>query len=984
MSIFHLSRRREIVFIGVLFTAALVVRVYAAWCFRHNLNLDAGVVALMAKHIAEGTAFPVFFYGQAHMGSLEALFSGLFCRLFGVSGFAVCLGTVFVSFWLVPIVYLWARDAAGRLAGYTALVFVIIGPGGFFHYNATPRGAYAAALTLGAFVLWYATRMATRWILERRHSGWDFFLLGVGAGLAWWNSQLTTAAILAAAILLLATMRLAALTWRLLPGVIGFLLGSAPFWLYNALNDWPSFAFTGTFGRVKLSDGLIWFFTERFASLMLPSDGPEWLRYVALVSYIALTMCAIVLLVRSARTRDYSMCITLSGIMLFTALFALIYASSHFAAIATPRYFLPMVAPIAVVLGVVVSQLAQRLPAPVAILPVLMLVASQLPVLTWALSFERSAQRTMEQVHDLGERLIEEEIDLVYASNVHRSWNFALRERVSFVDVRGDFYLPNAQRAELTDEIAILENYGSVDELIAADGGSMKSRATAGGSVQYAFVPPSQGHRLIPTNRWQAVSDEHGRDIFEALADTRLHTRRVSDRVPGEESITVTFTGPERVSGLRMTAPHSRGYPYRWSVHGRAPDGIWEVIHDRRPFTQWFWSGPRPYWGDLFYRMEVRFEPRTLDAVRVLHHPERNDYALSPHTLHVFAPADTPDQPESEALDDLLAELEQHSITRLYADRWAAAAVHRATGGRIATTLDPAIFSNHPIPKPDHVTVSSDTGLLVRREEADALRDTLVQRRLNRRETSVGPWILFHDWADEEAHATGLRWMGYGAARDDGRWAAVLWERANEHIRRADVSLDTAHLIERALNNNPHHYSARKALPDVWTALGDSERAVAAEAALRAVSEPAQPAPIRYANGLRFGGYTVDSMELFPGTTFRMTYHWTTPPDIEWRRYAVFVHFMREKQILFQDDGVLLEDIAPSLLTAQTGAPVVAVERFIPVPLDLEPGPAQVVIGLVERKYDHRLRPRTDLPERRRAVTLPGTFMVAPAGRRPD
>ncbi len=166
-------------------TAALVVllllgataRLYASWAFRHNLNLDAGVVALMAKHIAEGTALPVFFYGQAHMGSLEAMFSGLFCRLFGISGFAVCLGTAFVSFWLLPIVYLWARDAAGRLAGYVALAFVVIGPGGFFHYTASPRGAYASALTLGAFVLWYATRMAIRWSAEQRQSGMDFLLL---------------------------------------------------------------------------------------------------------------------------------------------------------------------------------------------------------------------------------------------------------------------------------------------------------------------------------------------------------------------------------------------------------------------------------------------------------------------------------------------------------------------------------------------------------------------------------------------------------------------------------------------------------------------------------------------------------------------------------------------------------------------------------------------------------------------------------------
>ncbi|MBU4429254.1 MAG: hypothetical protein KKE37_07875, partial [Verrucomicrobia bacterium] len=56
--------------LGALLVFGAAVRVFFAACFRFSMNSDYGIVALMAKHIVEGRDFPVFFYGQAYMGSL--------------------------------------------------------------------------------------------------------------------------------------------------------------------------------------------------------------------------------------------------------------------------------------------------------------------------------------------------------------------------------------------------------------------------------------------------------------------------------------------------------------------------------------------------------------------------------------------------------------------------------------------------------------------------------------------------------------------------------------------------------------------------------------------------------------------------------------------------------------------------------------------------------------------------------------------------
>ncbi len=106
----------------LLFTAGAAARVTGAWHYRFTTDPDCGVVALMAKHIAEGRDLRVFFYGQPYMGSPEPATSALFCKLFGVSGFWVCMGTAVCGILCLLLIYLWARDAAGPAAGKESCV----------------------------------------------------------------------------------------------------------------------------------------------------------------------------------------------------------------------------------------------------------------------------------------------------------------------------------------------------------------------------------------------------------------------------------------------------------------------------------------------------------------------------------------------------------------------------------------------------------------------------------------------------------------------------------------------------------------------------------------------------------------------------------------------------------------------------------------------------------------------------------------------
>jgi hypothetical protein len=67
-------------------TAVIIVR-SVVWMFfeQSGFDSDQAVVGLMAKHLAEGRAFPLFFYGQHYMLAVEAWLAAPVFALFGAS-----------------------------------------------------------------------------------------------------------------------------------------------------------------------------------------------------------------------------------------------------------------------------------------------------------------------------------------------------------------------------------------------------------------------------------------------------------------------------------------------------------------------------------------------------------------------------------------------------------------------------------------------------------------------------------------------------------------------------------------------------------------------------------------------------------------------------------------------------------------------------------------------------------------------------------
>lgn len=150
----HPLARADVAVSLILFVAALLAR----WPFitigQTLLNPDEAIVGLMAQDIAAGERFPIYFYGQRYMGSLEALVVAAVSPLFDKHVQALRFGPALVFAAFVALQSLMLTRWFGRRAGMAGALLAIAGSPMFMHWSISARGGYIEILLWGTALLW--------------------------------------------------------------------------------------------------------------------------------------------------------------------------------------------------------------------------------------------------------------------------------------------------------------------------------------------------------------------------------------------------------------------------------------------------------------------------------------------------------------------------------------------------------------------------------------------------------------------------------------------------------------------------------------------------------------------------------------------------------------------------------------------------------------------------------------------------------------
>jgi 4-amino-4-deoxy-L-arabinose transferase-like glycosyltransferase len=373
------TRKDQLILAGILLLAAgikLVLVITSSAPF----NADEAVVALMARHILQGER-PIFFYGQAYMGSLDAFLVAGGFWLFGQQVWVIRLVQSLLFIASVGTTYwLGLRGLGSSKAGLLAAILMAVPNIAVTLYSTVSLGGYGEALLIGNLLLLSALRIANNIrdnpLLSSSnssgHSQRNLFVLvavwGFLAGLGFWGLALTLIYAIPSGIYILVMMikwygrnRRGWMAGSFLAALIGFVFGSLPVWIFVFRNGLARLIFEYGGGAVAVSQAPYWAQVgSHLASLLLLGGTatlglrPPWeVRWLAL-PLIPLVLIfwgfTIVATYRKLRQRatGYGFVWVLLGVM---GLLCLAFALTPFGNDPSGRYFLPLAVPMALLAG---------------------------------------------------------------------------------------------------------------------------------------------------------------------------------------------------------------------------------------------------------------------------------------------------------------------------------------------------------------------------------------------------------------------------------------------------------------------------------------------------------------------------------------------------------------------------------------------------------------------------------------------------------
>jgi 4-amino-4-deoxy-L-arabinose transferase-like glycosyltransferase len=321
-------------------------------------NADEAIVGLMARHILTGER-PVFFYGQAYMGSLDAWLTAAGFAIWGSQVWVIRLVQTSLYILTIIVIILIGRVAfhswkQGLLAGF----FLAIPAVNTTLYTTVSLGGYGEAMLIGSLGL-----LTGFWMLKNDHlrrPGW-MVLWGGLLGLGLWANGLSLVFFLPIGVALLLHLLSKQSGWNrgwyFLAGLLGLLIGSAPWWLYAVSNGAGSLfgELGGSAVAVEASSFLQRLVAHlvNFVILGLPAAiglrppwEVRWLGLPLLPFVLVFWGVVIVFLFRrkiqvDAQRRGYAI---LAGILVTLSL---LFVLTPFGVDPSGRYFLPIVVPLA-------------------------------------------------------------------------------------------------------------------------------------------------------------------------------------------------------------------------------------------------------------------------------------------------------------------------------------------------------------------------------------------------------------------------------------------------------------------------------------------------------------------------------------------------------------------------------------------------------------------------------------------------------------
>ena len=373
------SRKWLYLLSALVVSAAAGLKLWLILGGKIQFNADEAIVALMAKHINQGN-FPVFFYGQSYMGSLDAVLIALGFRIFGDEVWVIRLvqsmlfvGTVWTTMKVAYLVF--GSHKVALLSG----LFLALPNVNVTLYTTVSLGGYGEALLLGNLTLILGLRIGkmVKAGTTDNQLAQDLWLLiwGVLAGLGLWVFGLTLVYTIPTGIFLLILFYREAggkKTTRNMAYILGGgVLGSAPWWIYALKNGWRNLIYelTGSaIANIQQIPSFLKPFVRLYRFLLLGSTVSLGLRPPWNVNWLLLPLIPFILVfwggvlaytIKSFSTKQQNQTekAVLVGIFIITIIG---FIFTPFGSDPSGRYFLPLALPLSLFAADMIVSLSKK------------------------------------------------------------------------------------------------------------------------------------------------------------------------------------------------------------------------------------------------------------------------------------------------------------------------------------------------------------------------------------------------------------------------------------------------------------------------------------------------------------------------------------------------------------------------------------------------------------------------------------------------
>jgi len=210
----------------------IMVRVVLLLLDAFPFNSDEAIVGLMALHINFGE-LPIFFYGQAYMGSLDAFLVALGFLIFGNHIITIrIIQTILFTATFILIYKICRENYDDPKVAYLAAILLAIPSVNILLYTTVSLGGYGEALFLGNLSVLLSLRIKRRKI----NNPFWYFVIGFIFGLGLWANALTVVYSIPCGLFLIIDLiqdkNKKSLSYRFFLLVAGILVGSLPWWIY--------------------------------------------------------------------------------------------------------------------------------------------------------------------------------------------------------------------------------------------------------------------------------------------------------------------------------------------------------------------------------------------------------------------------------------------------------------------------------------------------------------------------------------------------------------------------------------------------------------------------------------------------------------------------------------------------------------------------------------------------------------------------------